>query len=141
MPARSRAASAPPSSAGECAGASSRSPSILRAKHEERAPVVARTLEGFGDLQIGRVGIFPRNAYAAARRRAVLRRRRADRGFDVVDLAVIREGIKLRARELLDTGRNVVAHLAEHRPAMVAEHLRGIEGAAEEASSVAALFR
>src|SRR5437879_2286236 len=141
MPARRRTASTPSSSAGECAGASSRFSSILRAKHQERAPVIARTLEGFGDLQIGRVPVLPRHAYAATRRRAVLCRRRAGCGIDVVDLSVVREGIELRTRELLDAGRNVVARLAEYRPAMVAEYLRGIEGAAEEASAVAALFR
>src|SRR5882672_8230312 len=105
MPARRRTASAPSSSAGECAGASSRSPSILRAKHQESAPVVARTLERFGDLQIGRVPVLPPNAYATTRRRAALRRRRANCGIDVIDLPVIRERVKLRTRELLDAGR------------------------------------
>ena len=66
--------------------------------------------------------------------------RRADGGLDVVDLAVVREGVELRARELLDPGREVVAQFAERRPAMVADHLRGIEGAAEEAPAVAALL-
>src|ERR1700731_3554565 len=112
MPARLRTASGPSSSAGEGAGASSRSPSILRAKYEEGAPVVARTLDGLGDLQIGRVRILPCNAYAATRRRAVLCRGRTGRGIDDVDLSVIGEGIELRTRQLLDAGRNVVAHLA-----------------------------
>ena len=63
----------------------------------------------------------------------MLHARRAERGIDVVDLAVIRVGVELCAREPLDRVRDVETQFAERRPAMVAEQLRGIEGAAEEA--------
>src|SRR5437868_9252221 len=101
---------------------------------------MTRAIEAFRHRKVRVVDGFPFRTYAATGRAAVLRARRASRRIDIVDLAMIRVGIKLRPRQLHDRGRDVVAQLAEHRPATVAEQLRGIERAAEEAPAVGALF-
>src|SRR5215208_653682 len=108
----------------------------LRAKDYERAPVVARPLDGFRHRQVGGVDVVPCDAHAGAGRCAVRLLRRPDRGIDVVDVPVVRIRVELRAREMLDAVRNVEAQFAEHLPAMIADQLRGIEGAAEETPAI-----
>src|SRR5438045_9368999 len=103
------AAREPCSSAADCGSVASRSPSQLRAKDKEYAPIVTRAIEAFRHREVRVVDGFPFRAHAATGRAAVLRARRASRRIDIVDLAMIRVGIKLRPRQLLDRGRADVA--------------------------------
>src|SRR5262249_31254353 len=63
-----------------------------------------------------------------------------ERGAAHPQLAVVAEAVELRLRDRWRELRQVVAELEDRLDALVAEELRGIVGAAEEAAAVAALF-
>src|SRR6202171_1846199 len=77
---------------------------------------------------------------AAAGRGAGVGGREARQRMRVINLAAVEKAEELRRRAVAFPGREIVAELGERHPAAIAGELRGIEGAADVASAIAALL-
>src|SRR5690242_4664459 len=120
-------------------------PLVFRTEDEEETRVLADAVNCVGDLQVGVPQVHRPDANAGAGRGgggvAAEPYRRIDRGRrEQPQPAVVDEGVELDLVEHRRDLRHVVAQLADRLEAVVAEQLRGIVGAAEEAAAVAALL-
>src|SRR6202171_4202902 len=84
--------------------------------------------------------MLPIDTDAAAGRGAGIGGGEARQRMRVINLAAIEKAEELRRRAAVFPGREIVAELGERHPATVAGELRGIEGAADVASAIAALL-